>query len=367
MTDADKTYVWAAFQTAIADLTTARASSADLLGKLQTPLNGDLGKRGEPAFSPLCLNLHTAAADSVRRLADQLSRGELASDETIASVKQSLVNYFPASITRAADLDNQLKAISTLLPPALTPAQMTAANDALLAKVNEVLGADYAALDALTKLTQTSELFAVFSHPVLADQPPRLMAEHWVGIALGAVLVILVSWFLWFIRDGGSLQSLSSVDVARGLLTLLVGAGTVFLGLIIVVAMWLGDGDAESDRKFLRSKEVFGLLLTVLATVMGFYYGAEKTAIRELPMELAPVAVRDQQSLKVATSISGGKAPYSYSIPDLQITNSLADGRRIEHTFTNFFTNSTISTTFKIVVTDSNSNHVSEAVNIPPK
>jgi hypothetical protein len=66
----------------------------------------------------------------------------------------------------------------------------------------------------------------------------------------------------------------------------------------------------EIKERFGLAKEVLAILVGILGTVLGFYYGAaDKTAATQV--QLADLQLRGTELL---THISGGVAPYRYSV-----------------------------------------------------
>lgn len=120
--------------------------------------------------------------------------------------------------------------------------------------------------------------------------------------------------------EGFGIVELGKDDVARGVITYLVALGTIAIGIILVVSTILGSGDDLGNR-FARGKEIFTLLIGVLGTVMGFYYG--KTATNTNPnspsvIQVAPITFSEQPkpgaAVNLITKITGGSPPYTYSI-----------------------------------------------------
>ena len=195
-----------------------------------------------------------------------------------------------------------------------------------------------------------------------SEKAENYLAGTVVTLACG----LITWWMIHTINRNPALQDMSRLESARGLLTLLVVGTTVFVGMLIVLGMWLGNGDAESETKFLRSKEVFAILMTASGTILGFYYGSEKSAAPLAPqLQITPaVALRAPDQPRLATmtaSISGGKPPYYFSVQStndsVKLPNSPATGGAILHTFTNVSVNQAVP--FTIVVTDAATNKVS--------
>ncbi len=193
-------------------------------------------------------------------------------------------------------------------------------------------------------------------------------------LAGSVVMGFCLIFFFWFHTTiQGKLVELAQVQTARGILTLMVVGTTIFVGIIIVLGMWLGDGDDESEKKFLRSKEVFSILMTTSGTILGFYYGSDKgSGPPEPQLEMTvPAVLRTPGQTNMATvtaSISGGKSPYYFSIqstnmPELQVSSAPAQGGTILYTWTNL-TNTT-DMPFKIIVTDATTNRLTKDGHIP--
>ena len=193
------------------------------------------------------------------------------------------------------------------------------------------------------------------------------------GLVIGGVSCAVLVWLAHGISKGNLLSNLTQIETARGLLTLLVGMGTVLVGSLIVIGMWLGDGDAESERKFRCSKEIFALMMSVLGTVLGFYYGSDKghAGPREVKLEVtAPQIVRTAgvpANGMIAATISGGKPPYLYALvstnPTISVTNISAASGIILHNFSNASVDMTIA--FALVVTDAATNQISARGQVP--
>jgi hypothetical protein len=234
---------------------------------------------------------------------------------------------------------------------------------------------------AVTVLKNTSAAFSTLmaKHPAFSQNSSdkSKTAHIWDrvgnGIAGGVILVLCVGLFAWLsknIENRGLLEELAHIESARGLLTLLVVGTTIFVGMIIVLGMWLGDGDNESEQKFLRSKEVFSILMTASGTILGFYYGSDKGVPLQPKLLLtAPTTVRSaSNSASAFAIISGGKEPYRYSIRSantnaMGVTNVSAEGGTIVYSWTNLTSTSNIP--YTVLVTDSATNQIEKDGEIP--
>jgi hypothetical protein len=70
------------------------------------------------------------------------------------------------------------------------------------------------------------------------------------------------------------LQKLADKEVARGLITFLIAIATVGIAIILAIStLVLTEGDA-GDKRFDRGKQVLSVLIGVLGTIVGFYFGS---------------------------------------------------------------------------------------------
>jgi hypothetical protein len=124
--------------------------------------------------------------------------------------------------------------------------------------------------------------------------------------------------------------NLATDDAARGLITFLVAVVTVGIALILVLAAILGSG-GDLEKRLGFGKEVFAILIGVLGTIMGFYYGqatkdsAGQGAITtSSAVTVTPGQPQLNQPFTISTAVTGGTAPYKYSIkfnPDVVVPN----------------------------------------------
>jgi hypothetical protein len=92
-------------------------------------------------------------------------------------------------------------------------------------------------------------------------------------------------------KDQKFLTNLANKEVARGLITFLIAIATVGIAIILAIStLVLTEGDA-GDKRFDRGKQVLGVLIGVLGTIVGFYFGASPDTTRQrTPAEIQNVA-----------------------------------------------------------------------------
>jgi PASTA domain/Putative Ig domain len=137
------------------------------------------------------------------------------------------------------------------------------------------------------------------------------------AVVLGLIVYIVSPWGRPF------LQAMAFPEVARGVITFLIAVSTVGIAIILAIStLVLSD---EDDKQFDRGKQVLSVLIGVLGTIVGFYYGSQTT----------PGSTREQQTLEhvplgiVSTGLPGaivgtpytanlgaigGTAPFTWSV-----------------------------------------------------
>lgn len=146
------------------------------------------------------------------------------------------------------------------------------------------------------------------ANPVPLKLGPWLQA-NW-GAAVTVILVGLAVYgiALMMYKNPLILFDLRDQAYARGVITLLISIVTMVMALLLVIQAFTTQ-DAEAEKRFSRAREVFTVLMGVLGTIVGFYFGSAEKVVASL--DIAEVRVADKQLL---THISGGTKPYRYSI-----------------------------------------------------
>lgn len=137
--------------------------------------------------------------------------------------------------------------------------------------------------------------------------------------ALGIVVLALIAYIITPCGRG-FLQTLSEDKSARGLITFLIAIATVGIAIILAIStLVLPEGDA-GDKRFDRGKQVLTVLIGVLGTIVGFYFGStDRTPAAKAPTittKTLPPGTVDSRYL--ATLEATGVAPLKWSVkPDL--------------------------------------------------
>ena len=126
---------------------------------------------------------------------------------------------------------------------------------------------------------------------------------------------------------------LSQTASARGMITFVVSVITVGIGLFLVLGSAFISGSKDLDKRFAFGKDVFTILVGVLGTVMGFYYGQaaaggannntntntnnQQQAAQTLQISVPqanPAAPKVNTDFTVTATVSGGEGPFIYTV-----------------------------------------------------
>ena len=142
---------------------------------------------------------------------------------------------------------------------------------------------------------------------------------QYIPISLFAILGFVVLGLIVYgitEQDQRFLNNLADKEVARGLITFLIAITTVGLALILAIStLVLGAGD-EGDKRFDRGKQVLSVLIGVLGTIVGFYFGSEVS-----PKPANPQGQLQASSQQITTAaLPDGAANKPYQLTTLQTT-----------------------------------------------
>jgi len=141
-----------------------------------------------------------------------------------------------------------------------------------------------------------------------------------IGAALIGLFVLGIAALIFYaIINPDGLAPLERTERARGLITFLVAIVTVLIAVILSLYA-ITTTDSEAKDRFMLGKEVLTILIGVLGTIVGFYFGAATTnqPVTEA-MQIARPFISNSQlrkgdSLLISSYVSGGSSPYTYSI-----------------------------------------------------
>jgi len=132
------------------------------------------------------------------------------------------------------------------------------------------LDALWPAFQAQAEVT-TRENIALLQSGFLRQLVVNLPAAA-VAVAAGVILYLFFRAFSHI-----ELIDLAKPEIARGLLTFLFGVTTVGIAIIVVVAVFLGNGaNTELGDRFQRGKDILTVLIGVFGAILGYYFGSDK-------------------------------------------------------------------------------------------
>lgn len=139
---------------------------------------------------------------------------------------------------------------------------------------------------------------------------------------LTAIVLVGIIWGLAQ-ADGWFLTELADEKKARGLITFLIAIATVGIALILALSTVVLDDGPENDKRFDRGKQVLTILIGVLGTIVGFYFGAanaetsqgarSEPAALTITTETLPAGTAKQAYPSVLLAATGGTGARRWS------------------------------------------------------
>jgi hypothetical protein len=204
---------------------------------------------------------------------------------------------------------------------------------------------------------------------------PETSRYQWVSTALFALLGIVLLWVIVHVasKDGqGFLTLLARPEIARGLITFLIAIATVGIAIILAIStLVLTEGDG-GDKRFDRGKQVLSVLIGVLGTIVGFYFGSQSKGSEpptgySVTAQLSPmITTKGLPEGKVGVAYdatleaTGGTSPLKWTVSSpLPNGLTLTDTGKLQGTPT-----ATSKTPLKFTVKDSSATPLSSSVDL---
>lgn len=159
---------------------------------------------------------------------------------------------------------------------------------------------------------------------LLARALKGLLGQSLDVAALGVLVIAIV--FLVFLIYGvigrwQVLDRLSTIEYARGLITYILAVGTMAIAMVVAIGGLLSKGEnaeekAEAEKRFSRGKEILTILIGVLGTIVGFYYGSQagENGREGLAMSTPLISTVADDKIRLTSFFHGGVPPYQYEI-----------------------------------------------------
>jgi hypothetical protein len=94
-----------------------------------------------------------------------------------------------------------------------------------------------------------------------------------LGNLLGLIVLAVIAYAMLNPKSQ-FLQIIAEQRVARGLITFLIAITTVGIAIILALSSVSGEATDADDKRFDRGKQVLTMLIGVLRTIVGFYFGS---------------------------------------------------------------------------------------------
>jgi nicotinamide riboside transporter PnuC len=115
-----------------------------------------------------------------------------------------------------------------------------------------------------------------------------LLASHLGALFLvlfGAVVAVAIIYGLF--SNARFFTSIAESGQARGLITFLFAFSTIAIILLVAVAtFWMPKDDVQ--LRFDKAKDLLTIIIGVLGTILGFYFGSASPTDRQPPAPLPP-------------------------------------------------------------------------------
>jgi hypothetical protein len=153
---------------------------------------------------------------------------------------------------------------------------------------------------------------------------PETSWTQYIPTALFALLGFIVLGLIVYgitEKDQQFLTNLANKEVARGLITFLVALATVGIAILLAIsALVLTEGDA-GDKRFDRGKQVLSVLIGVLGTIVGFYFGADTNSGTQI---IPTVQTQTSTQTITTTTLPDGAANKAYPLTTIETTGLTA-------------------------------------------
>ncbi|CAN7649518.1 PASTA domain-containing protein [Mesorhizobium sp. LjNodule214] len=114
---------------------------------------------------------------------------------------------------------------------------------------------------------------SVVTLEISSGQEPNF-TQYIPTVLFSMLTLIVVGLLVWGIWSESFLTNLSRKEFARGLITFLIAVATVGIAMIIAISTIMLNETADADKRFDRGKQILTILIGVLGTIVGFYFGS---------------------------------------------------------------------------------------------
>jgi hypothetical protein len=151
---------------------------------------------------------------------------------------------------------------------------------------------------------------------------PKLSLTQYIPTGLFTLLGLTILGLIVYAitqNDQAFLSSLADKERARGLITFLIAITVVGVAMILSISSLILTAGDEGDKRFDRGKQVLSVLIGVLGTIVGFYFGAETK-----PKEVNPTEQTQPATHILTTKLPDGVSNQPYPQTTIQTTGLIA-------------------------------------------
>lgn len=143
-------------------------------------------------------------------------------------------------------------------------------------------------------------------------------SRDWLPLAFMGLAALLLVFLGIPLSTGVLLEKLANQDIARGLITFLIAVTAAALFVIMGVSTIVKSDAPDADKEFDRGKQVLTMLVGILGTIVGFYFGTagnpSQTPLKVSDLTVDKAQAARNQQFSISATVTGGKAPYKYTI-----------------------------------------------------
>jgi chemotaxis protein histidine kinase CheA len=209
-------------------------------------------------------------------------------------------------------------------------AELRQKEEELLIASRKARDEESAAVNALKKAREEEELFRSKLQSTsssrwqsfLAKISPLMTPESLIGASLLVLGAIGLTWITGAIFNVDFLVKLKDVNVARGLITLLVALSVVIIAMIVTLYATVSTDKEFLKEKFGYGKEIFTAFVGILGTIIGFYFASDHSSAgaTETPpqfLSFDPSEGHPGDKIKFTTLMYSGNPPFNWEISSI--------------------------------------------------
>jgi hypothetical protein len=130
------------------------------------------------------------------------------------------------------------------------------------------------------------------------------------SIALVVAGLVIATFLLFGVFTSSFLTSIADAAKARGLMTFLFAFATTSVVVVVTIGvLWVPKDEVEA--RFSKAKDIMTILISVLGTILGFYFGQAQNPNATAPQPAQMTTASTQPNAKPA--VAGGAGPTSPS------------------------------------------------------